>query len=80
MKIKIYDIIALSIVLYYCESFSLVLRKERRLNIFENKILRRIFGFKSDEHGEWKVFYNHKIVFIVYLTYSGRLRESEHLE
>jgi hypothetical protein len=43
-KIKIYRTIILSFVLYGCETWSLTLRKERRLRIFENKALRRIFG------------------------------------
>ena len=42
-------------VLYGCESWSLTLRDECRLRVFENKVLRRIFGPKSDEvTGEWR--------------------------
>ena len=48
-KIKIYRTIILPVVLYGCETWSLTLRKERRLRVFENRVLRRIFGFKRDE-------------------------------
>ena len=44
MKIKVCRIVILSVVLYGCESWSLTLRKERRLRVFENRMLRRIFG------------------------------------
>jgi hypothetical protein len=53
-KIKIYRTIILSVVLYGCETWSLTLREEHRLNVFENRVLRRIFGPKRDEvTGEW---------------------------
>ena len=43
------------IVLYGFETWSLTLREERRLRVFENKVLRRIFGPRSDEvTGEWR--------------------------
>jgi hypothetical protein len=41
--------IILPIVLYGCETWSLILRKEQRLGVFENKVLRRIFGPEGDE-------------------------------
>jgi hypothetical protein len=44
VKIKIYRIIILSVVLYGCETWSLTLREECRLRVFENRVLRRIFG------------------------------------
>jgi hypothetical protein len=45
----------LPVVLYGCETWSLTLRKEHRLRVFENRVLRRIFGLKRDEvTGEWK--------------------------
>ena len=49
LKIKIYKTIILPVVLYGCESWSLTLRQERRLRVFENGVLRRIFGPKRDE-------------------------------
>ena len=53
LKIKIYKTIILPVVLYGCETWSLTLREESRLKVFENRILRRVFGPKSDENGEW---------------------------
>jgi hypothetical protein len=47
LKIKIYRIIILPVVLYECETWSLILREERRLRVFENRVLRRIFGPKG---------------------------------
>jgi hypothetical protein len=41
--------IILPVVLYECETWSLTLREERRLTVFENRVLRRIFGPKRDE-------------------------------
>ena len=54
LKIKIYKTIMLPVVLYGCETWSLTLREESRLRVFENRILRRIFGPKRDENGEWR--------------------------
>jgi hypothetical protein len=49
LKIIIYRTITLSVVLYGCETWWLTLREERRLWVFENRVLRRIFGPKRDE-------------------------------
>jgi len=49
LKIKIYRTIILPVVLYGCETWSLTLRKERGLRVFENRVLRRVFGSKRDE-------------------------------
>jgi hypothetical protein len=49
IKIKIYKTIILPVVLYRCETWSLISREEHRLRVFENKVLRRIFGPKRDE-------------------------------
>jgi hypothetical protein len=46
VKIKIYKTIILPMVLYGCETWSLTLREEHRLRVFENRVLRRIFGPK----------------------------------
>ena len=45
---KIYRTVVLPVVLYGCETWSLTLRDERRLRVFENRVLRRIFGPKRD--------------------------------
>ena len=49
LKIKIYRTIILPVALYGCENWSLTLRDERRLRLFENRVLRRVFGPKRDE-------------------------------
>jgi hypothetical protein len=54
LKIKIYKTVILPVVFYGCETWSLTLREERRPWIFENRVLRRIFGPKSEEDGSWK--------------------------
>jgi len=62
VKIKIYRTIILPVVFYGCETWSLTLRKERRLRVFENKVLRRIFGPRSDEvTGEWRRLHNEEL-------------------
>jgi len=62
IKIKIYRTINLPIVLYGCESWSLTLKEELRLRVFENRVLRRIFGLKRDEvTGEWKKLHNEEL-------------------
>ena len=49
----------LPVVLYGCETWSLTLREERRLRVFENRVLRRVFGPKRDEvTGEWRKLHN----------------------
>jgi len=49
LKIEIYRTIILPVVLYGCETWSLPLREERKLTVFENMVLRRIFGIRRDE-------------------------------
>jgi len=59
VKIKIYRTIILPLVLYGCETWSLTLREVRRLRVFEDRVLRRIFGHKRDEvTGEWRKLHN----------------------
>ena len=61
LKIKIYKTIILPVVLYGCETWSLTLSEECRLRVFENRILRRIFGPKRDENGVWRRFHNEEL-------------------
>jgi hypothetical protein len=49
IKIVIYRTIILPVVLYGCETWTLTLREEHRLGVFENMVLRRIFDPKRDE-------------------------------
>ena len=53
------DGLSLPVVLYGCETWSLTLREERRLRVFENRLLRRLFRPKRDEvTGEWRKLHN----------------------
>ena len=51
----------LPIVLYGCETWSLTLKEKCRLRVFENRILREMFGFKRDENEEWRRLYNEEL-------------------
>jgi hypothetical protein len=48
-KVKVYKTIILPVVLYECETLSLTLKVGHSLKVFENRVLRRIFGPKRDE-------------------------------
>jgi hypothetical protein len=85
-KIKIYRTIILPVVLHGCETWSLTLRDERRLRVFENRVLRRVFGPKRDEvTGEWRKLHNKKlndlysIPNIVGVVKSRRMRWAGHV-
>ena len=62
LKIKISRTLILPVVLYGCETWSLELREEGKLRVFENMVLRRIFGPRRDEvTGEWRRFHNEEL-------------------
>jgi hypothetical protein len=62
INIRIYKTIILPVVLYGRETWSLTLREEHRLRVFENRVLRRIFGPRRDEvTGEWRKLHNEKL-------------------
>jgi hypothetical protein len=62
IKIKIYRTVILPVVLYGCETWSLTLREERRLQVFENGVLRRIFGPKRVEvKEEWRKLHHKEL-------------------
>ena len=62
IKIKIYRTIIFPVVLYGCETWSLTLREEGRLRVFENRVLRRIFPAKWDEvTEEWRKLHNEEL-------------------
>jgi hypothetical protein len=70
INIKIHVTVILPVVLYGCETWSLTLREVRRLRVFENKVLREIFGTKRDEvTGEWSKVLNDKL----YDLYSSQI-------
>jgi hypothetical protein len=83
LKIKIYKIVILLVVLFGFES--LALRVEHRLRVFENRVLRRIFGPKREEDGSWRKLHNdelHNLYFspnIVRVIKSRRMRWAGHV-
>ena len=86
LKIKIYRSIILPVVLYGYETWSLKLREKRRLRVFENRVLRRIFGPRRDEvTGEWKKLHNEELndVYcspnVVRVIKSRRMRRAGHV-
>jgi hypothetical protein len=60
-KIKIYKTVILPVVLYGCETWSLTLREEHRLRVFEKRVLRGIFGPKREEDGSWIKLHNDEL-------------------
>jgi hypothetical protein len=62
LKIRIYKTIILPVILYGCETWSLTLREEHRLRVFENRELSMVFGPKRDEvTGEWRKLHNKEL-------------------
>jgi len=62
LKIKIYRTLICLLFFYGCETWSPTLREERRLRVFENTVLKRIFGPRRDEvTGEWKKLHNEEL-------------------
>ena len=72
-------------MLYGCEAWSLTLMEERRIRVFENKILSRIFRPKRNENGEWRRLHNeglhsqYRSPDIVRVIMSRRLRLAGHV-
>jgi hypothetical protein len=62
-----YKTVILPVVLYGCETWSLTLREEHGLRVFENRVLRRIFGPKREEDGSWRKLHNDEL----HSLYSG---------
>jgi hypothetical protein len=79
MNIKIDKIIILTVVLYGCETWSLTLRAERRLRLFETVML-RIFGSKRDEvTGEWRELHNERFNDLYSSTTNVRIIKSRRI-
>ena len=83
---SIYRTIILRVVFYECETWSLTLRKETKLSVFENTVLRRTFGPRRDEvTGEWRRVHNEELndlyssLNIVRVIKSRRMRWAGHV-
>ncbi|KAJ4445427.1 hypothetical protein ANN_07232 [Periplaneta americana] len=85
LKVRIYKTVILPVVLYGCETWALTLREEQRLRVFENKVLRKIFGAKRDEvTGEWRKLHNAELHALysspdIIIIKSRRLRWAGHV-
>jgi hypothetical protein len=86
LKIRKYKTIILPVVLYGCETWSLTLREEHRLRVFENRVLRRIFGPNRDQvTGEWRQLHNEELCdlcpspSIIRKMKSRRMRWADHV-
>jgi hypothetical protein len=86
LKIRIYKTIILPVVLYGCGTWSLTIREEHRLRIFENRVLKRIFGPKRDEvMGERRKLHNEELCYlyslpsIIRIIKSRRMRWAGHV-
>ena len=87
LKVKTYKTIVLPVVLYGCKTWSLTLREEHRLRVFENKVHRKIFGAKKDEITcDWRKLHNAELHalysspnIIIIIIQSRRLRWAGHI-
>jgi hypothetical protein len=62
LKVRIYKTIILPVVLYGCETWPLIVKEEHKLRVFENRVLRRIFGPKRDGvTGGWRKLHNEEL-------------------
>jgi hypothetical protein len=85
-KIRVYRTVVLPVVLYGCETWCLTAGEKQRLRVFENTVLRRIFGPKRDEAtGEWRRLHNkelndlHSAPIIIQIIESRRMRWAGHV-
>ena len=81
-----FDWVTLPVVLCGCETWSLTLREERKRRVFDNRVLRRVFGPKRDEvRGEWRKLHNvelsdlYSLPNIVRVVKSRRMRWAGHV-
>jgi hypothetical protein len=61
LKIKIYKTVILPVGLYGCETWSLTLREEHRLRVFENRVLRKVSEPRRGEDGSWRKLHNDEL-------------------
>ena len=70
----------LPVVLYGCETWSLTQRDERRLRVFENRVLRKVFGPKRDEvTGDWRKLHNEELSDLISLPSIVRVVKSRRM-
>jgi hypothetical protein len=85
LNIKIYKTVILPVVLYGCETWSLTLGEVHRLRVFENRVLRKLFGPEREEDGSWRKLHNdelhdlYSLPNIVRAIKSGRMRWAGHV-
>jgi hypothetical protein len=85
LKTKTYKTVIFLVVLYGCETWSRTLREEHMLRVFENRVVRKIFGPKREEDGSWRKLHNdeHHNLYsstnIVRVIKSGRMRWAGHV-
>jgi hypothetical protein len=61
LKTKIYKSVILPVVLYGCETWYPAFKEEHRLRVFENRVLRKIFGRRREEDGSWRKLHNDEL-------------------
>jgi hypothetical protein len=85
LKIKIYRTVILPVVLYGCQTWSLTLGEEQILRVFQNRVLRKVFGPKREEDGSWRKLHNDELhglyssPNIVRVIKSRRMRWARHV-
>jgi hypothetical protein len=86
VKIIIYKIIILPVILFGCKTWSLALKEKHKLRVFENRVLRRAFGPRSDEvTGRWRKLHNEELRDLYYspsiirIIKFGRMRWAGHV-
>jgi hypothetical protein len=79
LKIKIYKTVILPVVLYGCEIWYLTLGEEHRLRVFENRVLRKIFGPKREEDRSWRTLHNDELHDLYYSPNNVRVIKSRRM-
>jgi hypothetical protein len=86
VKVRIYKTIILPVILYGCETWSLTVIEKHKLRVFENRVLKRIFGPKRDGvTGGWRKLHNEELrnlyssPSIIRILKSRRMRWATHV-